>query len=263
MTDMKNQVGGIHASDGLGDFIVLGPCHLENYFELWHTDQGLVVRAANSGDAGAQRELGRALLDGILINEDKKQGFQWLKLAADQGDADAQLRLAQCYRLGDGVDKDINLALHWADLGAKGWSARAQLAIGLKYLRKTPYPCANFYTGLNWIITAAGEGDFDALRVLAVYLLPTKDSAGNLGSEALRLVTSRLAPSGMRRFGSWLLRADGIPDSESEGFRLIQLAANSGDVDSSFILSECYQKGIGTRKNRKMANYWKNRVVAS
>ncbi len=62
---------------------------------------------AQSGDAGAQYEVGLRFAEGRGINRDLKSAAGWFNKAASQGFAPAQYRLGSSYEKGLGVAKDL------------------------------------------------------------------------------------------------------------------------------------------------------------
>lgn len=61
-----------------------------------------LVKRAQSGDANAQFELGRAYEDGKGFPQDDDSAAVWLRKAAEQGNAKAQSSLGALYSVGRG-----------------------------------------------------------------------------------------------------------------------------------------------------------------
>jgi hypothetical protein len=79
-------------------------------------------RAAASGQALAQSNLGVCYLEGKGVAQDYAVAVQWFRQAADHGDAAAQSNLAACYVDGHGVPRDYTKAL--SGIGAPPIKAR-------------------------------------------------------------------------------------------------------------------------------------------
>jgi TPR repeat protein len=77
-------------------------------------------KAADQGDAPAQRGLGNLYDDGHGVPQDHTQAAVWWRKAAEQGDAIAQVALGLSYALGQGVPQDYAEAYFWLDLAASG-----------------------------------------------------------------------------------------------------------------------------------------------
>jgi TPR repeat protein len=81
---------------------------------------------AESGDAHAQYELGRAYAD--IWNP--KEASRWYRKAAEQGVADAQYLLGQSYATGEGAPRDNVEAYAWFCLAAAQQNRQAMNARG-------------------------------------------------------------------------------------------------------------------------------------
>ena len=73
---------------------------------------------AQSGDMGAQNNLGVILEAGVVVNRDIPQAIKWYVLAAKQGAAKAQSKLGYIYATGKGVPVDYSEAFKWFSLSA-------------------------------------------------------------------------------------------------------------------------------------------------
>ncbi len=72
-----------------------------------------LLRAAAQGYDTAQLDLGTWLMDGRGGARDRKDGFNWMRIAALDGNVAAQNRLAKFYMQGLGVDPDSLSAAAW------------------------------------------------------------------------------------------------------------------------------------------------------
>ena len=73
-------------------------------------------KAADQGDALAQRILGLAYNLGEGVPQSYAEAVRWSRKAADQGDAPAQYQLARAYSEGQGVLQDNAEAYFWANI---------------------------------------------------------------------------------------------------------------------------------------------------
>lgn len=74
---------------------------------------GLLLVAASSGEAVAQRKIGNCYLQGRGCNEDPAAAANWFFAAAQQGDPEAEYELSVCYSEGRGVDPNPEEAENW------------------------------------------------------------------------------------------------------------------------------------------------------
>lgn len=80
-------------------------------------------KAAEQGYAPAQDALGVMYANGQGVPKDTAKAAELLKKAAAQGDSDAQYNLANMYFKGEGVGKDVVLAYAWHYLACKQYDA--------------------------------------------------------------------------------------------------------------------------------------------
>ena len=71
------------------------------------------LKAAESGDRAAYRNLGYMYFYGHGFGEDKVTGIEWYRKAAELGDAESQFMLGWCYRSGLTLPQDKVKALMW------------------------------------------------------------------------------------------------------------------------------------------------------
>ncbi|WP_051335698.1 tetratricopeptide repeat protein [Methylocapsa acidiphila] len=81
------------------------------------------IAATNFGDANAQYNLARMLLDGAGVQKDTRRGLQWLDLAAKKGHIQAEALLGKILLTGvDGIPAQKPLALMWLTLAREAAS---------------------------------------------------------------------------------------------------------------------------------------------
>ena len=83
--------------------------HIKSQDELdWLT------RLANTGDAGAQLQLGLAYRDGRYgLDPDSKTGLYWLRRSAKGGNIYAEDAIGKAYADGEGIPRDTVMAEQW------------------------------------------------------------------------------------------------------------------------------------------------------
>lgn len=131
------------------------------------TNQIADVRArAEQGNATAQTELGRMLLEGNSAKPDYAQAALWLRKAADQGSAEARFYLAGLYEAGRGVERDYSQAVHWNLKAAEAGHGDAQYALALLYATGKGTP-KDKPASVKWFRAAANQGLVEAQFNLA------------------------------------------------------------------------------------------------
>ena len=94
-------------------------------------------KAAEHGDADAQKNIGNCYLNGTGVAKDAAEAVKWYRKAAEQQYAKAQNNLGNCYANGDGVTKDTVEAVKWYRIAAEQGDVDAQRNIGNCYLNGT------------------------------------------------------------------------------------------------------------------------------
>ena len=96
-----------------------------------------LTASAESGDAGAQVQLGILYYDGMADSPRPNYvtALKWFHLAADQGNADAQDRIGIMYYFGKGVPQDYTEAARWYQLAAEGGNYHATQQLSNMYAR--------------------------------------------------------------------------------------------------------------------------------
>ena len=141
---------------------------------------------------------------------------------------ESMLRIGRCYETGDGVGKDLAEAVKWYRMAAEQGHAQGMFELSKCYtfgfgVRK------NRVTAGQWLRKAAEHG-----HVTAMFLL-----------------------------GHWLLRevGNGVGYDPREAVKWFRRAAEKGDARAMFELGECYEDGIGVKKEPDMAYRWFCRAV--
>ncbi|MFA6614149.1 MAG: tetratricopeptide repeat protein [Endomicrobiia bacterium] len=92
---------------------------LKSSAQIKKTQQNMISKmskAANSGNLGAQFQLGMTYASGVINTKDS---IKWLKKAAEKNHRGAQYILGFIYGYGDGVEKNIKEAKKWLNIAVK------------------------------------------------------------------------------------------------------------------------------------------------
>ena len=137
-------------------------------------DIDAVRRAAEQGEAKAQRALGRAYDLGRGVPQDYAEALKWYRLSADQGNGEAQANLGFMYHNGEGVAQDYLEALKWYRLSADQGNGEAQANLGSMYHNGHGVP-QDYAEALRWYRLSADQGLAVALHNLgSMYLYRTR-----------------------------------------------------------------------------------------
>jgi len=91
------------------------------------------LKAAEHGDAAAQRKLGVLYFAGNGVSKNVLEAVKWFRKAAEQGDAEAQNTLGAMYVLGEGVQEDATEVVKWYRKAAEQGDISAQTNLGVMY----------------------------------------------------------------------------------------------------------------------------------
>lgn len=116
-----------------------------------------IVADARAGNANAQNQLGDAYFDGIEIEQDPKQAFEWYLRAAEQGHGKAQYNVAYAYANGIGAQKNTSEAIKWYGKSADQGIALAEYVLA-KMLIDGQYIEQDITKGLDLLQKASDQG---------------------------------------------------------------------------------------------------------
>ena len=255
-------------------------------FHWWH-------RAAESGHAMAQYQVGFYLLNGIGVAQNIEEAVAWFRKSVEQGDAQAQYWLGSCYARGFGVTKDPVTALSWFQRSAEQGYEQAQYKMGV-CCQDGIGTDKNLPKALKWYLLAAEQGNSSAQNSLAVMLedgsAGEKDPqaafvwyrkaaeqksreamwhvgrcyAGAIGTEKdmkeavvwYGKAAEQNHSSAQYRLGVCYQNGDGVDKDPAEAVRWFRKAAAAGNKYAQFSLAYCYDYGTGTEQDREKAANW-------
>jgi TPR repeat protein len=114
-------------------------------------------KAAQSGDAPAQFQLGRAYSHGASVPRDDATAARWVEQAAEQGHLEAQSNIGFLYSGGQGVPRDNDKAIAWWTRAAERGFAEAQFNLAIAY-QQGKLTAKNDAKAFAWMSKAAAQG---------------------------------------------------------------------------------------------------------
>ena len=141
---------------------------------------------------------------------------------------ESMLRIGRCYETGDGVGKDLAEAVKWYRMAAEEGHVQAAFELSKCYtfgfgVRK------NRVTSSKWLRKAAEGGHVSAMMLLAHRY--QRETVGD------------------------------VEYNPREAVKWFRRAAENGNARAMFELGECYEDGIGVKKDPDMAYHWFCRAV--
>ena len=144
-----------------------------------------LIRAAKSGQAGAQFYLATRYQAGKDIQKDVKEAFTWFKAAADQGISSAQLNVGRIYADGIGVSKSETSARQYFEKAASHGDNRASFNLAVMEEQKK-----NYMGAYQWYELSTRDGMLDN-KVINMSETKKTALAANLTPDQIRTARDR------------------------------------------------------------------------
>ena len=181
----------------------------------------LLRKAADKGNAKAQRSLGVRYHDGNGVEKDLVEAVKWYRKAAAQGLAQAQHNLGWCYDNGEGIEKNTLEAVKWYRKAAEQGNAKAQYEIGVRYCNGDGVE-KDLVEAAKWMRKAADQGNAKAQCSL----------------------------------GNFYYKGDGVQKDAVEAVKWYHKAADQGVADAQGALGAHFIRGLGVIKNEVEGLAW-------
>ena len=191
----------------------------------------------------------------IGTGTDQTAGTAYTRKAADSGYAAAELNLGSFYYFGEGVPKDYVQALLWLNKAAAQHNAMAEHFIGLIYASGGDGVTASTTQASSWYSKAVADGDATAAQDIAKLNAAEVEAAEAKAREARALEAKARVETEARQQAAQqasVLAAQNshppaVPHDYSNPYsvsdkKLIKLADN-GDADAAFELGNRYRDG--------------------
>lgn len=238
-------------------------------------------KAAENGYAASQYNLALMYQNGRSVPKDEGVATMWFRKAADQGDSDAQYKMGFAYREGRGVPKDPEESMKWFRKSADQGDSASQYFVAETYYEKAQALkdsqgsyfkqeeiTRNYAEAAKWYRKAADQGDKDAQHSLG-YLYQYGNGVEKNYAEAEKWYR-KAADQGYALSQTYLNDmkkgvesdfADAKASYDAEDYKNAALAltalAQAGHAKSQYLLSKCYARGQGVRKDEKLADRWR------
>lgn len=203
-----------------------------------------LVKRAQSGDAKAQFELGRAYEDGKGFPQDDNLAVEWLRKAAEQGHAGAQNSLGAMYSVGRAVARDKNEAVRWYKRAAKQGLPEGMYNLAISYFNGEGVP-VDLNLAYAWMMAAQDHGDAQA-------------------GEALKHISDEMASRidvGILRLAEMYERGDEVPKDPAGAARIYLEIAQKGyqsqyAAGTQLKVCQLYVTGTGVPLDLAEAKSW-------
>ena len=229
----------------------LGICYVNGYGVAIDRKRAMKYfgDAAEQGHAEALYQLGICHYYGYGVPSNQSQAAEFWEVAANTGHAEAQYQLGNCYYYGNGVDAHRGRAKHWyAKAGEQG---HAEAMYGLSLC------CLDEEESFAWCEKAAELGHAEAQFQMGMYyddddtwvVQPSYDKARYWYAKAAEHDTIIEAQSCL----------DAL-DEAREQMEQWMHEAPQGNPEVLYGLAECYEFGVGTERDYRLAKEYYTRA---
>lgn len=188
----------------------------------------LIKKAMKHLDGDAYANMGWLYQEGKYMEKDDQKALELYKKATDLSSSGGAFQLGQCYIEGIGCEKNYEKAV-------KAWEKAVELGNGSAANNLFCYYYGTAYDkkkkdkekAKKYLIKGAELGDSYAQRNLAWFYFN--------GSDILK-------------------------KNDNQGFIYAKLAADQGQADAIEMVANCYERGIGTNRDPKKAEEYRNKL---
>jgi uncharacterized protein len=245
-----------------------------------------LARRAESGDAQAQFQLGRAYEDGKGVAQDDARATELFRKSADQGNAQAQNSLGVMYALGRGVQQDKEEAVRWYKKAAKQGLGEGIYNVAISYYNGEGVN-ADMVAAYAWMTLAQSKGDPQAAEAakrigdemknelavgkfqLALMYESGTDIPPNL-AQAMELYRQVAAEDPAFRYGAAQFKlcqiygnGEGVAQDYAQARSWCKLAAKRGNSSAFIALGKTSEQGLGGPIDlREAADWYQNAAIA-
>jgi TPR repeat protein len=216
----------------------------------------LLRKAADSGQADAQDDLGTIYYKGHGVGADPQTAVSWYRKSAEQGLAKGEHDLAEMYMYAEGF-KDPKAAFEWYKKAAEQGDASSQWSLGGFY-EQGLVVAKNDQTSASWYGKAAENGLPQAQAHLGSMYF---DGIGMPKDDSMALKWFRQAAENNQseaEFGLGVMYAygRGVPKNDATALSWYRKAAAQNDPAAEYFIGKMYETGTGVAKDLNTAKEW-------
>jgi uncharacterized protein len=211
--------------------------------------------AAKQDHAEAQFLLGLHYEEGEIIDQDYVRAVNYFKWSAEQGFVLGQHNFARMLMLGRGIERNRKEGFNWLKLAGEQGFDKAQFLVGMAYFYGDWHSIArqNFQEAVRWLTLAADQGDDDAQFHLGeIYHKGGIVERSQQEEFPWRNISDkdRIAEN---QLDLWLgdNTEDEVAQDFEEAIKWYQLAADQDNPDAQFNLGLMYLKGHGVAQDHE------------
>ena len=176
---------GLFSIQAHADYVASTPSVSSQAAQYSVMDINSLIKAAKSGQAGAQFYLATKYQHGKDIQQDENQAFTWYKAAAEQGLSAAQLNGGRMLAAGVGNKRDETLARKYFEKAASHGDNRASFNLAMMEEQKK-----NYVGAYQWYELSTRDGMLDN-KVISLSEGKKTALAANLSQDQIRMARDR------------------------------------------------------------------------
>jgi len=229
---------------------------------VFSADIPALEEKAGKGDADAQFELARALLQGLGVPENPERAYALLEQAAAAGNVEAKAALGYLCLTGKGTEKDASKGIDLLREASNAGSPKAAYNLAQHLIKMGP---ENSKEALELMTQAAGAGMAEAKIALAgwYYFGETGIPVDDKKAFALYMEQAEKGnPVAENAVGAMLYVGRGIPADRAQGAAYYRKAAEKGCAKAQANLGQLYASGDTVGRNKIEALKWLFRANA-
>lgn len=217
---------------------ILAICHI---WKAPFTDANLSIginllqRAAASGLAQAQVELGYSYEMGLMGTINLTEAFKWYCKSATHYNSDGLFNVGMCYLQGKGIQKHEKSAMTYFGRASTLGNAFAMNILGVMLMDETR-EYHNVPLAIRYLKRAAELGYSESQRILAnIYL--------------------KMADCDSTQIPEWL------SFGAEQTFKWASCSARQANAGGQYVFALCLQRGIGVTQDLNQAGFWCERAI--
>ena len=235
------------------------------------------LKAANAGNAIAQLQVGKMLLNGEGVAKDREVALSWLRKSAAQGYTEAWLALGSLYVEGEGTPKDREEVLSWLREAAGRGNAEAQDilkkfeedmamdSLPAEEMLARAYACLegggvpqDKAEAARWFRKAAMKDNAEAQHQLAMLYLRgdgvERDTAKT--ADWLRKAASQGYGAALSQLAMMYEKGIGVPQDKAQAVEWYRKAAEQGHAEGQRQFARLCRTGDGVPEDKAQAAEW-------
>lgn len=224
----------------------------------------MLDRAAGLGSGSAAELLGLTYLEGLGgVPPDHARAAVWLHVAADRERPDAQALLGDRYWKGDGVAQDRDAANGWYLRAANHGNPIGMLRLGANLVNGDGL-VRDVPKGVDLLTKASAKGNETAAEQLGLmFWFGTMVDRDHARAIPLLRIAAKSRPNAQVTLGVADWTGDNTPVNHVEAVTLFRRAADAGNAEAQYRLSQALVAGDGIMKDPAQAYVWAARAANS